>query len=142
MKQNEMKPRAHSELIKAWADGAEIEAFDKDDGEWVTLTTPCFWNSNSEYRIKPAAPKWPETTISEELIISAYFGGGDVRGSEEEMKAFFRIANATLAHALETGLVVLPDPERDMKIARAINNTYSFGKLNDVDMARIIEAIK
>jgi hypothetical protein len=47
-----MKPRKHAELIKAWADGAEIQ-FRVKGGEWIeTVDTPA-WKENLEYRIKP-----------------------------------------------------------------------------------------
>ena len=45
-----MKPHKHAELIKAWADGAEIE-MDTCDG-WIHLECPG-WSENCEYRIKP-----------------------------------------------------------------------------------------
>ena len=37
-------PRTHAELIKAWADGAEIEWF--DDGAWVSIGYPSFLERN------------------------------------------------------------------------------------------------
>lgn len=53
------KPHKHAELIKAWADGAEIE-YRLDDGlkgwsEWKTLghDRPFLSDSWWEYRIKP-----------------------------------------------------------------------------------------
>ncbi len=45
-----MKPHPHSELIKAWADGAEIQIKFYDG--WRDCR-PIDWNPNSEYRIKP-----------------------------------------------------------------------------------------
>lgn len=45
-----MKPHKHVELIKAWADGAEIEVL--SDNEWHLCTTP-IWDANWRYRIKP-----------------------------------------------------------------------------------------
>jgi hypothetical protein len=45
-----MKPHKHADLIKAWADGAEIEWKDRD-GFWE-VGEPS-WNVDSEYRIKP-----------------------------------------------------------------------------------------
>jgi hypothetical protein len=44
------KPHIHAELIKAWADGAEIECF--IGNEWRNLDTPK-WLQNRKYRIKP-----------------------------------------------------------------------------------------
>ena len=48
------KPHQHAEVIKAWADGAAIEALFRISGKWVTVTDeyPNFF-TNIEYRIKP-----------------------------------------------------------------------------------------
>ncbi len=40
----------HAELIKAWADGADIEGF--WSGNWQECKNPTWWEEN-EYRIKP-----------------------------------------------------------------------------------------
>ena len=45
-----MKPHKHAELIKAWADGAEIEVL--IDNEWRLSHKP-LWELNWRYRIKP-----------------------------------------------------------------------------------------
>jgi hypothetical protein len=45
-------PHKHAEIIKAWADGAEIECkFDEFDS-WAVVYPP-HWNPDYEYRIKP-----------------------------------------------------------------------------------------
>jgi hypothetical protein len=44
------KPHKHAELIKAWADGADIEICALD-GRWVFCENPTWENTN--YRIKP-----------------------------------------------------------------------------------------
>ena len=41
----------HAELIKLWADGAEIEV-ESGDGSWAGNGIPC-WHYNSVYRVKP-----------------------------------------------------------------------------------------
>jgi hypothetical protein len=41
----------HSELIKQWADGAEIE-MQGCTGQWFIDYTP-YWGEDNEYRIKP-----------------------------------------------------------------------------------------
>jgi hypothetical protein len=46
-----MKPHKHAELIKAWADGAEIQYFDHEEG-WKSQEHPA-WYVDTEYRIKP-----------------------------------------------------------------------------------------
>ena len=45
------KPHKYAALIKAWADGAEIQAKLRS-GEWIDLSTPT-WGMEAEYRIKP-----------------------------------------------------------------------------------------
>ena len=46
-----MKPHKHAEVIKAWADGAEIQSRISNSG-WVDCSTP-HWYEGSEYRVKP-----------------------------------------------------------------------------------------
>ena len=45
-------PHKHAELIKAWADGAEIEYFLKHYDQWITTSNPA-WLLRDKYRIKP-----------------------------------------------------------------------------------------
>ena len=49
-----MKPHKHAELIKAWADGAEIE-FYGDSDEWLYIKEPS-WKADIKYRVKPKKP--------------------------------------------------------------------------------------
>lgn len=52
-KQHKNAPHKHAELIKAWADGAEIELL--DSGRWYSYKegqNPA-WNPEFTYRIKP-----------------------------------------------------------------------------------------
>jgi hypothetical protein len=42
----------HAEVIKAWADGQEIEAFDHHIKKWFVVKHP-IWESEMEYRVKP-----------------------------------------------------------------------------------------
>jgi hypothetical protein len=46
------KPHKHAEIIKAWADGAEIQWRDIFDGKWFDVGSPT-WKEDIEYRIKP-----------------------------------------------------------------------------------------
>ena len=43
------QPHKHAELIKAWADGAEIECWDGE--RWFSASSPC-WSKTFKYRIK------------------------------------------------------------------------------------------
>jgi hypothetical protein len=45
-------PHTHAECIKAWADGAEIEFYDDDDGDWCSIPNPR-WMRFAKYRVKP-----------------------------------------------------------------------------------------
>jgi len=45
-------PHKHAELIKAWADGAEIEINITGTDMWVYREDPA-WLPESEYRVKP-----------------------------------------------------------------------------------------
>lgn len=53
-------PHKHRDLIIAWANGAEIEVRANGDGDWLSITSPT-WYEAMEYRIKPE-PK-PDTTL-------------------------------------------------------------------------------
>lgn len=49
------QPHKHAELIKAWADGAEIQVRSskkEHDPQWINTERPS-WDDTLEYRIKP-----------------------------------------------------------------------------------------
>lgn len=54
------KERVHKDLIKAWADGAEIEYYSEAVNKWFTTSVPA-WASNIHYRIKPEQK--PDTEV-------------------------------------------------------------------------------
>lgn len=59
------KPHKHAELIKAWADGAEIQIYCRTRG-WNDLgENPIFWYEDEEYRIKPE----PKPDVVEDVFI-------------------------------------------------------------------------
>ena len=51
-----MKPHKHAELIKQWADGAEIQIYKDNLDKWTDITTPS-WDKFRVYRVKPKV-KW------------------------------------------------------------------------------------
>ena len=55
-------PRKHAELIKKWADGAEIQGFHQ--GFWIDTQFPV-WSERGEYRVKPE----PEPLVERECKI-------------------------------------------------------------------------
>jgi hypothetical protein len=62
------KPHKHAEVIKAWADGAEIQVKLAGDSVWLDCS-PTGWFRNCEYRVKPPPPhKWQKE-------IDAYVAG-------------------------------------------------------------------
>ena len=66
-----MKPHKHAELIKAWADGAEIERYwtDSKTGNqfWLIDNEP-MWEEWEEYRIKPDPETDPEPKVETEWM--------------------------------------------------------------------------
>lgn len=88
-----MKPHKHAELIKAWADGATIQAF--VDGQWMTKSTPQ-WLIDTEYRIKPEPIKIDYTRLYKvgvdgEVFQSSCWEGWDLKltfdGETGELKS-------------------------------------------------------
>ncbi len=71
-----MKARAHADLIKAWADGADIESR-YGDGRWTSCESPMFV-AGGEYRIKPE----PKPDVVEKYFASGYTKYGCVRVAE------------------------------------------------------------
>jgi hypothetical protein len=71
-----MKPHKHAELIKAWADGAEIEACVGPDEWWVEEYPD--WHPLVAYRIKPQ----PKTDI-------VYYGVFDHLNGQHEIGCCF-----------------------------------------------------
>lgn len=74
-----MTPRKHAELIKAWADGAEIQRSVK----WAWIDDPIpTWEDDEHYRRKPV-PKADYVLVrllifarrSEEVIVRVTFNG-------------------------------------------------------------------
>ena len=51
VKKIQKRPRKHSELIKAWADGADIEWYDQVTKKWESISGPPWWE-DAKYRIK------------------------------------------------------------------------------------------
>ena len=54
-----MKQHKWAKEIKAWADGAEIQAKHCNADNWHTDDEPYFWQDDFEFRIKPQ-PKEPQ----------------------------------------------------------------------------------
>jgi len=96
-----MKPHKHAEVIHAFADGAKLQVRLCGAEHWQETRFPDFADE-CEYRIKPepAAPKWPQTTMTSEQMLIAQAG---LLGMAEQNRA---LANAAIAHACEAGQVI------------------------------------
>lgn len=55
----------HSELIKAWADGAKIQCFSIQRDEWIDVQQAPNWRHDRKYRIKPE-PK-PDIVVTRKV---------------------------------------------------------------------------
>jgi hypothetical protein len=100
-----MKPHKHAEIIKAWADGSEIEYQVLDGQKWWPVPVDAHdWRSGAKYRIKPEPPKYPQTTLKDHEFHKLWMENSkDVIWSSAISTA---IANAAIARAIEDGDVV------------------------------------
>ena len=71
------KPHKHADLIKAWADGAEIQHWNRFNGQWLMIGLPA-WSPEAIYRIKPE----PKPDVVEKYFASGYTKYGCVRVAE------------------------------------------------------------
>lgn len=72
------KPHKHADLIKAWADGAEIEYLNVGaNSVWAVAKSPR-WDGQGEYRIKPE----PKPDVVEKYFANGYTKYGCVRVAE------------------------------------------------------------
>lgn len=67
-------PHKHAEVIKAWADGGEIEV--KSHGIWLPVVDP-FWVPSCEYRIKPVPHKWQHLIDAQKAGKACQMSRGD-----------------------------------------------------------------
>ena len=51
-------PKLHAEMIKAWADGYGIEAYNPERGQWISVPEPG-WFDDIEYRVRPGTLETP-----------------------------------------------------------------------------------
>ncbi len=78
----------HAELIKAWADGAQIQV-KAHKLAWEDRENP-LWDMDSDYRIKPEEKQlvvrwlWAYKTASGWVATSSFYTDGEVEGSKHE----------------------------------------------------------
>ena len=100
-------PHKHAEVIRAFADGAQVEV-KRDGGNWIATPRPDF-DEDLEYRVKPVAPKWPQTTMTSPELTKAY------DANKMMICALEDVANAAIAHACEAGQLVPADKVREIE---------------------------
>lgn len=96
------KPHKHAEMIKAWAEGHDIEV--KLGNGWLRLTGDSPHWDRLEYRIKPEKV-YPVTLMGSSDLELAY------RSTIGDIEVLRAVANAAIRHAIDSGQVVLPTKE-------------------------------
>lgn len=66
-----MTKHKHAALIKAWADGAEIEMYSKRQQRWMLTASP-IWNTDSEYRLRPSVLVWEARMEYRKDVVHAF----------------------------------------------------------------------
>jgi len=89
-----MKPHKHAKLIKAWADGAEIEFKDREGFWCVGLPT---WSEDAEYRIKSE----PKPDHGESMTLYACLAS--IEDKTKRDRSYIEIGNFHLVWDGETG---------------------------------------
>lgn len=84
------QPHKHAALIKAWADGAEIEFFSKGGDGWVLSNSPQ-WYDDYEYRIKPKpdAVHYLKAVIMDNGLVVKHFFSHDRDLAYDNLKLTF-----------------------------------------------------
>lgn len=104
------KPHKHADVIHAYADGAEIEYFAEQAGKWCLCATPSFVE-DTEYRVKPSAPEYPRSAISDMALSEVWSKANPTLIGTRLVPVFDgciakACADAGLRHACETQQVV------------------------------------
>lgn len=134
-------PHKHADIIHAYADGATIQWRPNSNSEWMTPQYPDF-DPSCEYRIKPYAPKYPET----QMVEADFLDIGVLNMSPQQQ--WTAVANAAIAHAISDGQVVVPTdhevmPDRLTQYStHIINQGRIFGTRKVIDYVsnRLLDA--
>lgn len=82
-----MKPHVHAALIKAWADGANIQCLCNDGKLWIDHATP-MWFTTAQYRIKPR--EFPKTSLKCDTLFNVFSSDTEFRSG------IMMVANAAI----------------------------------------------
>lgn len=91
-----MQAKKHSEMIKAWADGYEIEAFNPERQVWVSTPEPG-WFDDIEYRVRPGEMRRPRITEVYGMIdMNPFTGDPELHVGESRSNIVMRFENDDL----------------------------------------------
>ena len=138
------QPNKHAELIKLWAEGADVEQkvfkINAPSSGGISLS-PDFWadfdgkwRDDMQYRIKPEPPKYPQTKMTDGQLKRAFHAANG-----ETQKGWRGIANAAITRAIEDGDVV-PAAMLE-KVGQAVADLCRWN-VPDKHMADIIAKVK
>ena len=65
-----MRRHKHADVIHAWAEGAELQFYNKPFERWETAKQPGFLESTL-YRIKPKEPEWWENIPEHGVLVKS-----------------------------------------------------------------------
>lgn len=124
----------HAEVIHAFADGAKVQVRLCGVEHWQETRFPDF-SDECEYRIKPepSAPKWPQTTMTEEEIGEWFIC---TRMTTQQIEVIKRGVNYAIAKECQSGALVPADKVREIEAkARAE------GKREGLHPVAVIQAV-
>lgn len=78
-------PHVHADIIKAWADGEQIEFFSVYHSEWRPIGENPMWLNRLDFRIKPE-PKPDEIRYG--IVLSALCATDFIKGSHNARFTF------------------------------------------------------
>jgi hypothetical protein len=96
------QPRAHHDIIIAWANGAEIQHRRDASMAWKDCADPAFI-ADYQYRVKPER-EYPKTQLSDVELKDAYDPEAHI--AYESMVKCRKMVNAALRAAIDAGQVV------------------------------------
>ena len=119
-----MKPQKHAELIKAWADGAEIE-MKVSEWHWVYIHKP-HWDDDIEYRIKPDIEEFRSNAPASEIFEWCNKAQTTIRQQQARINLLESDRNRTLKALQEK---VSEQQQRITELTQGCVSCYEAGKL-------------
>lgn len=136
-----MKARPHSDIIIAWAGGAEVQYRRDASHRWTDCPEP-YWAPDYEYRVKPER-EYPGDLLPTDALCSIFDSVLQVPDSEWTIKgrrALRHVANQVLRHAIDNGHVVLPGDVSLMPPPKWRESIAGFGAIDGIK--EVVQAVK